>query len=314
MLTHDERIMTPQTSIFVIHAVEDTPICELLVAHLAPLGQLYPLILHTNHQAPPGTDVEEFILYRLKVADIVLILVSADFLNSKQCYYYYDLASRQDAAIVPIIGRACHWQPHSMMRYQVLPTTGEALQRSNEKPNEDLLTSIARHLEAIILDRVANLPSSGTLRLYYEPRPEEGPIIPVVPPPSSPLKIVKMTEKEARPFPIWVCTLMNRSGRSQVIIYLHYDVIGYGDNRSIPQTRVLHPLAAWDVELPSHRGRFTYTPDDPILVANDDAATISIRFFHNRNGAKMSPKELGYVLQLRFVTDEGFAASTRIEL
>ena len=63
-------------------------------------------------------------------ADIILILVSIDFINSKYCYdIELDRALERHAAgqcrVVPVILRGCLWQHAPFSKLQALPRDGK---------------------------------------------------------------------------------------------------------------------------------------------------------------------------------------------
>lgn len=130
------------------------------------------------------------------------------------------------------------------------------------------------------------------------------------------LRIVQAAEVVNDPFPIWKFTLMNRSSSSQVLNRLECNVVEYRPCCSMPTTRVLKSMAVWDITLPYGEGLCSYSPKDPVLVAADDAVTISLRFNCTYNDKWISPRQTAaYTVQVRFVTDQDLvAASERIEI
>ena len=86
-----------------------------------------------------GQDVHEEISEYLGKADIILLLVSADFLASDYCY---DIEMRRalerhqygKARIIPVILRSCEWQRAPFGRLVATPTDGKPITRF---PNPD---------------------------------------------------------------------------------------------------------------------------------------------------------------------------------
>jgi hypothetical protein len=136
----------------------------------------------------------------------------------------------------------------------------------------------------------------------------KGPSAPII---NTVFRIVKAAKVEDEPLPIWKFTLMNRSSSSQVLNHLDCNVVEYHPYLPIPKTRVLDSIAVWDIELPCGEGDFTCSPDDPVLVAADDAVTISLRFHCTYQGKWISPRQTaGYTIQVRFVTDQDLVAAS----
>ena len=79
-----------------------------------------------------GEDWEKSISSNLEKADIILLLVSIDFINSKYCFdIELDRAlerhAQQEATVIPVILRNCLWQYTSFAKIQVLPKDAKAV-------------------------------------------------------------------------------------------------------------------------------------------------------------------------------------------
>lgn len=127
------------------------------------------------------------------------------------------------------------------------------------------------------------------------------------------LAIAHMSISQMSDFPIVKFTISNRSGISQIINCLEYDVVEYCPAAGIPETRVLKSIVVWDITLPYGEGSFVYEPPDPILLANDDACTISLRFSCDYHGNAVSPRKTAfYRLRVRFKSDQGLIAASDV--
>ncbi len=123
---------------------------------------------------------------------------------------------------------------------------------------------------------------------------------------NSRVTIIHTVLNETNIFPVISFTLMNRAKESKVINSVTIDVIEYHPYMSIPQTRLLEPIAVWDIVLPFGSGRYTFAPATPLLIAQDDAATVDLRFFCEYEGKKIPPSETAvYILKIIFNTDQG---------
>lgn len=68
----------------------------------------------------------------LEKAEIVVLLVSIDFINSKYCYdIEMDAALDRQAeglvTVIPVIARSCLWKSTRFAPFQALPTDGKAI-------------------------------------------------------------------------------------------------------------------------------------------------------------------------------------------
>ena len=74
----------------------------------------------------PGQEWTNEINKHLKTADVILLLVSSDFLDSEYCYTNeMELAIQRheagEAYIIPIILRPCEWKHSPLGRFHALP-------------------------------------------------------------------------------------------------------------------------------------------------------------------------------------------------
>jgi hypothetical protein len=113
--------------------------------------------------------------------------------------------------------------------------------------------------------------------------------------------------RRRRDLPVLNFTLVNRTGHSIVITKLRLSVIEFAAFLSEATTRELNAIAVWDITLPYRTGPLEFIPRSPILIANDDAVTIGLRFSCEYiDGARVHPGEAGsYLFKLAFVSDTG---------
>ncbi len=72
--------------IFISYASEDEKLRAKLVTHLAALKRQGLVTVWHNHKIGPGLDRQTEIDRHLNAAQIILLLVSADFIESDYCY------------------------------------------------------------------------------------------------------------------------------------------------------------------------------------------------------------------------------------
>jgi hypothetical protein len=84
-----------------------------------------------DHEIEPGVKWKEEIEIQLNTANIILLLVSPDFMYSKYCYGVemqraIERHERGEAKVIPVILRPIHgWQDTPIGKLQALPTDGE---------------------------------------------------------------------------------------------------------------------------------------------------------------------------------------------
>lgn len=103
-----------------------------LRAHLSPLQKQGLITLWADVDISPGTNWEKEIGQHLNRAQIILLLVSPDFMNSDYCYSIemkraLERYERDEVLVIPIIARPTDWKIFPLDQLQVLPTDGKPL-------------------------------------------------------------------------------------------------------------------------------------------------------------------------------------------
>src|SRR5436190_24082889 len=73
-------------SVFLSYAHRDERLREELSKHLSPLRRSALIETWDDRKIRPGADLDSAIDERLAQADVVLLLISPDFINSDYCY------------------------------------------------------------------------------------------------------------------------------------------------------------------------------------------------------------------------------------
>jgi hypothetical protein len=112
--------------IFLCYAHEDEDLLNKLKAHLRPLEREGLIEVWHDRDISAGTEWEQQISKHLKEAQIILLLVSSDFMASDYCYsvemkYALERHERGEAQVIPIILRPVLWEQAPFGRLQALP-------------------------------------------------------------------------------------------------------------------------------------------------------------------------------------------------
>ncbi|WP_281784310.1 toll/interleukin-1 receptor domain-containing protein [Sinimarinibacterium flocculans] len=118
--------------LFISYSHVDAQLKAELVKHLEPLRRLKLIEAWSDTALRPGDEWEEEISERLEEADIILLLISIDFINSNFCYdveLERALERHKDGAarVIPVILRSCHWQQTPFAKLQALPKEAKAV-------------------------------------------------------------------------------------------------------------------------------------------------------------------------------------------
>ena len=116
--------------VFVSYSHADEKLKDAVLKHLKPLERMNLITEWHDRKLLAGDEWGEEINKNLESADIVLILVSIEFINSKYCYdVELDRALERHAAgqcrVVPVILRGCLWQHAPFSKLQALPRDGK---------------------------------------------------------------------------------------------------------------------------------------------------------------------------------------------
>lgn len=118
--------------LFVSYSHADKDLKDRLVKHLRPLEHEELINVWVDHQIGAGDDWDKEIAKKLGDADIILTLVTIDFINSKYCYAIelekaLEREAEGGAKVIPVILRSCLWTKSPLGRLKALPTDGKAV-------------------------------------------------------------------------------------------------------------------------------------------------------------------------------------------
>jgi TIR domain len=116
--------------IFFCYAREDEELLNKLKSHLRPLQREGLIDVWYDREISAGTEWEQEIKQHLNNAQIILLLVSPDFMNSDYCYSVemkraLERHNRKEAKVIPIILRPVYWHGEPLGKLQALPTDGK---------------------------------------------------------------------------------------------------------------------------------------------------------------------------------------------
>jgi GUN4-like/TIR domain len=117
--------MSDTIEVFISYSKQDKELRDGLLAHLRPLERQGIISWH-DRQILPGTKWDEEIKARLNAADIILLLISADFLATDYCAQVeIPEALRRheagEATVMPVILRSCGWKYTPLAAIQAYP-------------------------------------------------------------------------------------------------------------------------------------------------------------------------------------------------
>ena len=143
--------------VFCSYAHADEGLLKALHNHLATLRRVYGLSIWYDREILPGDDFSDEIDRHLATSDIVLLLISPDFLASDYCYCReMRRAINRHAAgrsrVVPIILRHCDWKATPLNRIQALPKDGKPVNTWHRRDEAllDVVKGVRRAVEELL--------------------------------------------------------------------------------------------------------------------------------------------------------------------
>src|SRR3974390_1800962 len=139
--------------VFISYAHEDDKLCEEFVKYLSQLRHDSLIEDWHDRRLTGGSEWEGQIDEHLNTADIVVLLVSQDFLNSRYCYDVemeraLERHKRGEARVVPVILRPCDWTTSPFARLNALPRDGRPIEEW--KSQDQYFVNVVQGIRAIV--------------------------------------------------------------------------------------------------------------------------------------------------------------------
>jgi TIR domain len=148
--------------VFFCYAHEDELLLNKLKAHLRPLQRQGLIHVWHDRDISAGTEWEREISKHLNEADIILLLVSPDFMNSDYCYSIemqqaIERHERGEVCAIPVILRAVSWQG-VLGKLQALPTDAKPVISASWHNIDEALLDVAEGIRKVV-EEVTTKPS-----------------------------------------------------------------------------------------------------------------------------------------------------------
>lgn len=144
--------------VFFCYAHEDRKMLARLQKHLKPLQQHGYIETWYDQNVSAGAEWEPEIIKHLHEAQIILLLISADFMASDYCYdkemkWALQQHERGKARVIPIILRDVLWQYGPFSKLQALPSEAKPVYKwiRKDEAYKDITEGIAKVIEELSL-------------------------------------------------------------------------------------------------------------------------------------------------------------------
>ena len=144
-----------QLRVFIAYSREDNDHRIRLEKHLSPLKRSAEISTWYDGEIELGKDWETEIRNALNLSDVILLLISPDFIHSDYCY---DIEMKRalerheagEATVVPILVRHCAWEDTPFAKLQLLPRNGQPLYSGNLPAVDEAFSQVSKELKSLV--------------------------------------------------------------------------------------------------------------------------------------------------------------------
>jgi TIR domain/NYN domain len=140
--------------IFFCYAHEDEPLLIKLKAHLRPLQRIGLIDVWYDRDITAGAEWEQDIKKHLNEANIILLLISPNFMESDYCYGIemkraLERHERKEAYVIPVILRHVLWKVPPISKLQALPTDSKPILSAGWFDPDEAFYTVAESIQKL---------------------------------------------------------------------------------------------------------------------------------------------------------------------
>ena len=150
----NKRVPWESVELFFSYAHEDEKLRDSLARHLAQLQREKIITAWHDRCINAGTHLDKEIDLHLNSAGIILLLVSASFMNSEYCCGIELKAALRrhelgEAVVIPVILRDCDWTSAPFAKLRAAPKDGRAITGRYWKNCDEAFTDVAKDVREV---------------------------------------------------------------------------------------------------------------------------------------------------------------------
>jgi tetratricopeptide (TPR) repeat protein len=147
--------MSVPLEVFCCYAREDQEMLEHLKKHLMPLQRQSQITVWSDTDLNAGVEWEKELHQHLESADIILLLISPDFIASDYCYSTemnraIERHEQGSTQVIPLLLRPVHWDSAPFAQLQVIPTNAEPVTKWSNR--DDAFHDTAKHVNRVVTE------------------------------------------------------------------------------------------------------------------------------------------------------------------
>lgn len=148
-------------SIFFSYSHKDEDLRDELEKHLSMLKREGLIAAWHDRKIPAGDEVDSTIDEKMETADVVLVLVSSDFLASRYCYDVelhraIQRHEQRTARVIPVILRPCDWQNAPFGKLLAAPRDGKPVTKWPDR--DEAFLDVVQQIRAALPAKAAPDP------------------------------------------------------------------------------------------------------------------------------------------------------------
>lgn len=143
--------------VFISYCHSDEKFKDELITHLSSLKRKKIIEEWHDRKLIPGQEWDKSIKQELKDADIIILLISADFLASNYCFDVeiqeaMKKHDQKEAVVIPIIIRLCDWQDLPFSKIQGLPKDAKPISTWEDRDAAylDVINGIKNRIQLLV--------------------------------------------------------------------------------------------------------------------------------------------------------------------
>ena len=140
-------------TVFFSYSHKDEVLRNELEAHLALLRHEGLVEAWHDRRIVAGNELDDAIFSKLEVADIILLLVSSDFMNSAYCFSRemaraMERHNAKEARVIPVILRHCDWHQAPFGKLMATPRDGKPI--ASWPDRDEAMAEVAREVRKAV--------------------------------------------------------------------------------------------------------------------------------------------------------------------
>jgi hypothetical protein len=164
--------------VFISYSHADEWLKNELIVHLAALKRKNIVSVWHDRLIPAGKILDNEIDVKLQAADLFIMLISSDFINSEYCFSVeykrmLDRHARGEVTIVPVVVRPCDWDVGGLKSFAALPpdaipVTRGAGSRTDSQQRDNAWLAVVEGLKVVIAEQKKRLEPPRLSEAYLE--------------------------------------------------------------------------------------------------------------------------------------------------